>query len=163
MKKILGIITLGLLLVGCGASLNTDPSKYANTPASELCIGYYSALMRNNIHAKPRRIMIEQRGIDCSRYKEEGIMAGQAAIEYRDRLKKNLEHLGSGSTNTNTNREIIEAMPTVAKILTKSVLLVKLLVHQVIKPDIEINDRSTKLPGGSISLSIRLSPQFLRV
>ena len=102
MKKILGIITLGLLLVGCGASLNTDPSKYANTPASELCIGYYSALMRNNIHAKPRRIMIEQRGIDCSRYKEEGMMAGQAAIEYRDRLKKNLEHLGSGSTNTNT-------------------------------------------------------------
>tara|TARA_B100000003_G_scaffold145302_1_gene130593 strand:- start:319 stop:468 length:150 start_codon:yes stop_codon:yes gene_type:complete len=49
-------------------------------------------------------------------------------------------------------------MPTVAKILTKSVLLVKLLVHQVIKPDIEINDSSTKLPGGSISLSIILSP-----
>jgi len=102
MKKILGIITLSLLLVGCSNPLNRDPNKYANTPESQLCINYYSALMRHNIHAKPMRIMIEQRGIDCSRYKEEGMMAGQAAIEYRDRLKKNLEHLGSGSTNTNT-------------------------------------------------------------
>ena len=102
MKKVFGILLLSIILQGCGASLNTDPNKYANTPESELCIGYYSALMRNNIHAKPRRIMIEQRGIDCRPYESQGIMAGQAAIEYRERLKGNLEHLGSGSQNTNT-------------------------------------------------------------
>lgn len=51
--------------------------------------------------------MIEERGIDCSPYKEEGIMKGEASNAYYEKLKGNLEHLGSNTTsNTLKTRPI---------------------------------------------------------
>jgi len=104
MKKLLGIIILGLFLQGCGegimgATFTTDKNRYVDTPESTLCIGYYKALITANIHATPQREMIEERGIDCAPYKEEGIIAGEAANAYYESLKGNLEHLGNNSVS----------------------------------------------------------------
>ena len=96
MNKLSSLFLVVILLNSCGGmSFTQDPSRYANTPPSQLCIDYYSALVTGNFHAAPRREMIEQRGIDCRPYKEEGIMKGEASNEYYDNLKKNLEHLGN--------------------------------------------------------------------
>ena len=108
-KKLLGIITLGLLLQGCGiggAYFTTDKNRYIDTPVSTLCIGYYEALVTGNIHSTPRREMIEERGIDCGPYKEEGIMAGEAGNAYYESLKENLDHLGSSRADTVRSRTI---------------------------------------------------------
>ena len=104
MKKFLGIIVLGLFLQGCGngimgGTFTTDKNRYVNTAESTLCIDYYEALITGNIHATPRREMIEERGIDCGPYKEEGIMAGEATNAHYESLKGNLEHLGNNSTS----------------------------------------------------------------
>ena len=104
MKKLLGIVVLGLFLQGCGGagiSFTTDKNRYVNTPESTLCIDYYEALITGNIHSTPRREMIEERGIDCSPYKEEGIIKGEATNAYYEKLKGNLEHLGSNTTSNN--------------------------------------------------------------
>ena len=106
MKKLfLVVLFLPLLTQGCG-TFNTDPNQYASTPESTLCINYYRDLMRHNIHAKPKRIMIEQRGIDCGPYKEQGIIAGEAALAYTQKLKDNLNHLGSSSGSSIRNRPV---------------------------------------------------------
>ena len=112
MKKLLGILVLGLLWQGCGdgifgATFTTDKNRYIDTPVSTLCIGYYEALITGNIHATPRREMIEERGIDCRPYKEEGIMAGEATNAYYESLKGNLEHLGSNSTSESLRKRTI--------------------------------------------------------
>ena len=100
MKKLLGIIVLGLMLSGCfGASFTPDANRYVNTSESKLCIGYYESLITGNIHASAKREMIEQRGIDCTPYKEEGIIAGEATNAYYEKLKGNLEHLGNNSVS----------------------------------------------------------------
>ena len=104
MKKLLGIVVLSLLLNGCGiggAYFTTDKERYRDTPESTLCINYYEALITANIHSTPRREMIEERGIDCSPYKEEGIMKGEATNAYYEKLKGNLEHLGNNTTSNN--------------------------------------------------------------
>ena len=104
MKKLLGIVVLSLFLQGCGGagiSFITDKNRYVNTPESTLCIDYYEALITGNIHSTPRREMIEERGIDCSPYKEEGIIKGEATNAYYEKLKGNLEHLGSNTTSNN--------------------------------------------------------------
>jgi hypothetical protein len=108
-KKLLGIITLGLLLQGCGiggAYFTTDKNRYIDTPVSTLCIGYYEALVTGNIHSTPRREMIEERGIDCGPYKEEGLMAGEATNAYYENLKENLDHLGSGRADSVRSRPV---------------------------------------------------------
>ena len=104
MKKLLGIVVLGLLLSGCGiggAYFTTDKERYRDTAESTLCINYYEALITGNIHSTPRREMIEERGIDCSPYKEEGIIKGEATNAYYEKLKGNLEHLGNNTTSNN--------------------------------------------------------------
>ena len=103
---------LGLFLQGCGkgilgASFTTDKNRYVNTPESTLCINYYEALITGNIHATPRREMIEERGIDCGPYKEEGIIAGEATNAHYESLKGNLEHLGNNSVS-----ESLRSRPT---------------------------------------------------
>ena len=112
MKKLLGIVVLGLFLQGrgegiFGATFSTDKNRYVDTPISTLCIGYYKALIMGNIHATPRREMIEERGIDCRPYKEEGIMACEAGNAYYESLKGNLEHLGSNSTSRSLKKRTI--------------------------------------------------------
>jgi len=110
MKKFLSLLIVGLLLNGCGiggAYFTTDKERYRDTPVSTLCIGYYESLITANIHASAKREMIEERGIDCSPYKEEGIMKGEATNAYYEKLKGNLEHLGSNTTsNTLKTRPI---------------------------------------------------------
>jgi hypothetical protein len=110
MKKLLGILVLGLFLQGCGiggAYFTTDKNRYIDTPVSTLCIGYYESLITGNIHATPKREMIEERGIDCRPYKEEGVMKGEATNAYYESLKGNLEHLGSNSASESLKRRTI--------------------------------------------------------
>ena len=111
MKKLSMIVVLGLFLQGCGegifgATFTTDKNRYIDTPVSTLCIGYYEALVTGNIHSTPRREMIEERGIDCGPYKEEGLMAGEATNAYYENLKKNLDHLGSSRADTVRSRSV---------------------------------------------------------
>lgn len=108
MKKILGIFLLGLFLNGCGiggAYLTPDKERYRNTAVSTLCINYYEDLVVGNIHATAKREMIEERGLDCTPYKEEGILAGDAKNAYYEKLKGNLEHLGSSSASTSVRNK----------------------------------------------------------
>ena len=104
MKKLLSIFILGLFLQGCGvggAYFTTDKERYRDWPTSQLCIAYYASLVKSGIHTSTQRQMIEERGLDCSPYKEEGIMKGEADLASTERMKKNLDHLGS-SSNSNS-------------------------------------------------------------
>ena len=110
MKKILGIVVLGLFLNGCGiggAYFTSDKERYRDRSESSLCIGYYEALITGNIHASAQREMIEERSIDCEPYKEEGIMKGEATNAYYEKLKGNLDHLGNNSISESLRNRTI--------------------------------------------------------
>ena len=103
MKNILFIIFLGLFLSGCGvggAYLTTDKERYRNYSQSKLCIAYYRAVVLGNIHAPSMREMIDERGLDCAPYKEEGMMLGQADKEFVENTKENLKDSDSGKKRT---------------------------------------------------------------
>ena len=110
MKKILGIVVLGLFLNGCGiggAYFTSDKERYRDRSESSLCIGYYESLITGNIHASAQREMIEERSIDCGPYKEEGIMKGEATNAYYEKLKGNLDHLGNNSISESLRNRTI--------------------------------------------------------
>ena len=78
MKIILGIIVI-FLITSC-ASHQDKLSEYMQLSDRALCISYYERLVSGRNH--PAKLeTIEQRGIDCEPYKEEGLLAGKRKKE----------------------------------------------------------------------------------
>ena len=91
MKKLLGIVVLGLLLNNCaGSRFVSDPEDYRNTPENKLCISYWAGLYgnRGSAHTDAKRTMITERNLDCAPYEREGQLEGERNDRFAEDLFK---------------------------------------------------------------------------